>query len=282
MVDVPDRWSSVWLHARRALILTLALAPLSVGSAAAASPPRQPYADSVGAGAAAFTPLAAQTASVLLTPQPLLADTETYDAFGVLGRLPNGTLRYVYRRAIDHVGSAGTLMSRTSADNGETWSAPTTMLAEPGVDLRVGSGGVTQTGRFVLVDGRYDTRTRTYLSIVSRYSDDGGATWSTGTTLPTTGTTAFLPNGSVVQTADGELLTSWYGDDGTTFDVFVVKSSDDGAHMGTEDRGHQRAGRRQREQQVHRGVLHRRWKPHGDRPGPRRQRNRLHAGQEHR
>lgn len=185
-------------------------------------------------GTAAFRALVAQNDDALPVTPTYVANTATYDAFGVLSRMTDGTLLYVYREGTSHFGDVGVLRKRTSSDSGATWSAASTIVSEASVDLRNVGGGVTPTGRMVITYARYTPGTTTWNSIVSRYSDDNGVTWSSGTALTTTGSTVFSPHGSLIRTDDGQLLTSWYGDDGgTTYKVFVVKSSDNGATWGS-------------------------------------------------
>ena len=164
----------------------------------------------------------------------VIANTSTYDAFGVMFKLSNGTLMYIYRQGALHIGATdfGIIRQRTSTDNGTTWSAATTLFSEALMDLRNCAGGTTPSGRMVLFYGRYNGTT--WQSNVYRYSDDDGANWSSETTLSQSGytLTAFSPHGALISTEDGQLLCSWYGNDATTFYSFVTKSSDNGATWG--------------------------------------------------
>lgn len=182
-------------------------------------------------GTSAFRVVVAHYDDNLPVTPTFVANTSTFDAFGVLGKLANGTLLYAYREGASHVGAAdfGILRYRTSTDGGATWSAATTIATEASVDLRNLGGGVTPTGRFVIFYTRYNPAGAVSYSVASRYSDDNGATWSSPYTLTTTGMTNAHPHGALIRTDDGQLLMSWYGDDATTFYSYVAKSTDDGA-----------------------------------------------------
>jgi hypothetical protein len=174
----------------------------------------------------------AQTSSGTMSNEEWAALITTYR-----GAVPETTnvLTYIYTEGTLHVGPTnfGIIKKRTSLDGGATWAAPVTLFSEADHDLRGVTGGVTPTGRFVLMYARLHSGSQTWQSIVTRYSDDNGVTWSSAVTIPTTGATAFCPHGSMIRTDDGQLLMSWYGDDGTTFRVFVIKSSDNGATWGS-------------------------------------------------
>ncbi len=161
---------------------------------------------------------------------PTTIDTATYDAFGVTGLLPNGTLFHAYREGTGHVTGNGLIRMRTSTDNGATWSSATTIFSESGIDLRNVAGGVTPTGRIVLFFARFEIGVA-WLSNVYAYSDDNGSSWSSPATLSQSGYTlsAFSPHGALIQTDDGALLCSWYGNDATNFYSFVTRSTDNGA-----------------------------------------------------
>lgn len=184
-------------------------------------------------GTAAFKTLTASYNAVGPdTPTTFTNGLAGYNAFGVTVALPSGTLLSIYRAGATHVGATdfGTLVKRTSSDRGATWSSASTVQTEGAMDLRNLAGGVTPTGRVVLAWARYNGTA--FVSIVSSYSDDSGATWSTPTTIPTVGATTYSPYGALVVTGDGQLLLSWYGDDGTTASVRTIKSADNGATWG--------------------------------------------------
>ena len=166
---------------------------------------------------------------------PSSIDTTTYDAFGITSQFPTGKLVIVYRQGSSHVGAGdyGIIRMRTSTNNGKTWSSATTITSESNVDLRNVGGGVTPNGRLVVLYGRYNPDSSTWLSIVYIYSDDEGVTWSSPTTLSTGSNTAYSPHGGLIPIADGKVLANWYGDDGTAYTSYVIISSDNGKTWGS-------------------------------------------------
>lgn len=90
-----------------------------------------------------------------------------------------------------------------SADDGQTWSAPTTVAEDPSGrifnwDLRC---AVAPDGRIGSFAWTYDTETTTYLDIHRRVSADGGLTWTAPEALGVSDQAArpaILPDGRVV------------------------------------------------------------------------------------
>lgn len=192
---------------------------------------------STSMGTSSFKALAVQHDATAVANPTFVADTSSYDAFGVLCQLAGGTLLYAYRQGASHSGSGdyGVLKYRTSTDNGATWSSATTILTEASVDLRNLAGGVTSGGRIVLAFARYNPATTGWLSQSTIYSDDNGATWSTPVAMSLTGytLTAYSPHGKMIATDDGQLLMPWYGETATDSYCFASKSTDNGATWST-------------------------------------------------
>lgn len=123
--------------------------------------------------------------TALLTPPTVtvgtpvvMADTETYDAFGVLFQKTDGTYVYYYREGTTHAADDGVVMMRTSTDGGATWSDPPTLVWErEGYDLRNLAGGPVSDGRWVICMSHYVVAD-TAFSAWRYVSDDEGATWS--------------------------------------------------------------------------------------------------------
>lgn len=165
-----------------------------------------------------------------------------YDQFSAFGGMvvAGERLLIVYRRGASHVGHGdyGDIVSRYSTD-GVNWTDPATIDDEAGVDLRNVSLGMGNSGRVILMYTRMDPDLdeQMYLSMVYRYSDDDGDSWSAAQTL---NDGAMVPNtssastyGAVVVGDGGKLMQTWYG--GVTaaadgiYSSFLATSVDNGA-----------------------------------------------------
>lgn len=167
----------------------------------------------------------------LPTPTPPSAiSSNRYDSFGTIGLFPSGHYVIAYRSGTDHVGTLdGTIKIRKSLDHGWTWQPETTVLSEPGVDLRNVGGGITFGGRMVLT---YSAYTNSFRNMAYIYSEDEGLTWTSPTNIDHLTNTAYSCYGNMIQIGSGEMLTSWYGYNTNGASVYytsyVIHSYDDG------------------------------------------------------
>lgn len=107
-----------------------------------------------------------------------LASTPTYDAFGVLFRLPSGRLLSVYRQGETHADDNGRIVQRRSDDGGTTWSEPRVIFDDPVFDDRNVAGGVLSSGTVILFWNTYDQNAKKPLRLYWSRSTDGGDTWA--------------------------------------------------------------------------------------------------------
>lgn len=156
-----------------------------------------------------------------------------YQAFGITDIFPSGTIVTVYSEGDNHVLDNGVVKMKKSTDNGRTWATTTIINNTPGVSIpAMGAGGVTHTGRLVLFYVRFFGSTFQSLNII--YSDDEGATFSSPVTVPVTPYVSnILPYGPLVKIGSDSLLLSFYGQNGDTSGVKVIKSGDDGVTWGS-------------------------------------------------
>ncbi len=156
-----------------------------------------------------------------------------YNFTGLMDYYPDGTIVNIVRQGRIHVGDTGILVMYTSVDQGQTWSTPTTIYSETGVDIRCQGGGITPKGRLIVFFGRYNPAGSAWLNLGYIYSDDKGLTWSTYTTISNGSNTVFAPYGGMQAIAGDSLMMSWYGHVGATYTQYIIKSGDNGATWGT-------------------------------------------------
>lgn len=156
-----------------------------------------------------------------------------YQAFGITDIFPSGTLVTVYSEGDNHVLNNGVIKMKKSHDNGRTWTTTTIVNNTPGVSIPgMGSGGVTQSGRLIVFYYRFFGSTFQSLNII--YSDDEGATFSSPVTVsPTPYTSNILPYGPLAKIGGDSLLLCFYGFNGDTSGVKIIKSGDDGVTWGS-------------------------------------------------
>ncbi len=167
--------------------------------------------------------------------RPAAINSGTYQAFGITAELPDGTIWIFYRDGTSHAGAGdyAVIKGRKSTDRGYTWSGAVTIASEAGVDLRMGGGGVTPSGRLIVFYKRYNPDTATHLSLGYIYSDDYGVTRSAYTAIPQGVETSGLPHGELISIGDGKLMQPWYGSHaGPTYGIYVITSDDDGLTWG--------------------------------------------------
>lgn len=164
-------------------------------------------------------------------------------AFPFVVRVSDGRLLAVCRKATSHGSYDGSLVGKHSSDDGASWGTEFTIVdgTVTGYDERDPGLMKLASGRLCLVNGRrkynaagdYSGQPQFY------YSDDNGATWSSGVSITTGlyGGNAGVDFGEVyasdvVQLHNGDLLCAGYGTHSSSvnhYDLFVSKSTDGGA-----------------------------------------------------
>lgn len=152
-------------------------------------------------------------------------------AFPTLVRQANGTLRCFARKGTTHNSYDGSVVSKTSTDNGLTWGSETTHFASTvSYEYRQAVPRLLASGRIGVALYRRSTADGLYAEYA--YSDDNGATWSTPVNV-TNGFNADAAVGDdVIELANGDLIFSMYGSAAfptTSFTIRVSKSTDGGA-----------------------------------------------------
>lgn len=156
-------------------------------------------------------------------------------AFPGVAKLPNGRLVAACRFGVSHVGDAGVIQAATSDDNGATWTSLSTVISEPGVDLRDPALTALSDGRLVMTLFRYDyANGKPYFACAS-YSSDGGVTWTAPAEIPYGFTDWSSSTGPIVETPGGELVAVGSGTNlgSSTRYVRAVVSIDGGTSWGS-------------------------------------------------
>jgi len=171
----------------------------------------------------------------LVGTAPPVIDNGKWNAYGITCVLPSGKLAIVYREGISHasVGDVGIIRIRTSIDSGNTWSEAITIQSDDTYDLRNVTGGVSPDGRLVVAIIRYDPGATSYSGFIDAryiYSEDEGETWSDPAILsePEGASNWYDFHGAMIAIGDGLVLLPAYGDDGTNYSEYVLRSSDGG------------------------------------------------------
>lgn len=168
---------------------------------------------------------------------PADIDNGTYDGWGFIDYFPSGKWVIVYRQGVTHGIDAGDIVMRTSTDQGNTWSAATTILAHATYDLGGIGGGVTPQGRLLVMYSRNTWSPNVFVDLNIIYSDNEGSSWSSPISVPTTGVNADFTTSQahVTAIADGKIMLNWFGRDTTTGaqKVFIIRSSDNGTTWGS-------------------------------------------------
>lgn len=176
------------------------------------------------------------------SPQTLLSDA-AYNAFPAIARLANGNLICVYRSGTDHIAppADGNLYSRTSSDNGLSWSAPVTVWDHATLDVRDPAVSVMANGTVVVTTTTYSgtggVETGTFLAYIIK-STDNGATWGAPIAVGSAFTVQREVGGApVVELASGTWMIPIAGrlttDSSTTEKVIMLFSTNSGATWGS-------------------------------------------------
>lgn len=170
----------------------------------------------------------------IVGPAPPVIDNGKWNAYGITCMLPSGKLAIVYREGISHagIGDLGIIRMRTSIKSGNTWSEAITIQSDDTYDLRNVAGGVAPDGRLVVAFIRYapSASGSGYIDARYIYSEDEGATWSEPAILsePQGASNWYDFHGAMIAIGDGLVLLPAYGNDGTNYSEYVLRSSDGG------------------------------------------------------
>ena len=158
-----------------------------------------------------------------------VANDEYYNAFPGLARLDDGTLVTVYRKGVLHARDRGYIVSRRSADGGQTWSDEVIVVDNPALDVRDPNIALLADGSLIVNYFQYDHElpgtVRNGLRVV--HSFDGGETWGEPVVV---GTGSFVATSApVLELPNGEVLLAYYGShEGSRYATAYVNRSDDG------------------------------------------------------
>ncbi len=158
--------------------------------------------------------------------------------FPVIVNLSGEKLFVVMRGGAGHVGIEGRLEGLQSADGGETWDPPFTIV-DSEVDDRNPALGQALDGTLVLAyheqgsyleDGNWAGHLEKVRMMVTR-SEDGGSTWETPWDMGYPAMEKHSSFGHIVTLHGGTLLMPIYGRDITTVEgccAYILRSSDNG------------------------------------------------------
>lgn len=157
---------------------------------------------------------------------------DQYNAFPGLAKTKNGTLIVVWRTGPSHGGGTnGRLYLSRSYDGGATWSTPE-LIRDETLDCRDPYITISKDGSRWYVTYFTYTSSTVFRSYVL-WSDDEGATWQDPVSLSVNTPRAVCS--PMVELADGTLMATLYGDNGSGDDIAtVVTSTDKGETWSTE------------------------------------------------
>ncbi|PYI54037.1 exo-alpha-sialidase [Paenibacillus flagellatus] len=187
-------------------------------------------------GALVAGPRPASAISSTTEPDVIVASgtpgtSNTY--FPSMERLSDGTLFVVYYGASAHEGTDGKIMKTVSTDDGQTWSAPVTMIDTP-EDDRDPSIMQMSDGTLLVSWFTYNNTTAKRQVRTAR-STDGGATWSAPVTVGTSLAATSAVTSKAVELSNGDLLLPIYGSVASTSEMprsTAVRSTDGGLTWG--------------------------------------------------
>ena len=165
--------------------------------------------------------------------------------FPTVVRQADGKLRAFCRKGTKHDTLDGSIVTKTSSDDGATWSSEATVIdgSVTTYDERDPKCVKLASGRLVLTWGRRKANgSYNYAGTEPQfaYSDDNGATWSTPVSVTSglyaaaygSATKGVVYGSDIVELDNGDLLMFGYGTHSSssyTFDLFCSKSTDGGA-----------------------------------------------------
>lgn len=148
-----------------------------------------------------------------------------YRGFGATVALPDGRLLCLAVKASYHASSDSVVVGKYSSDNGATWDASETSFPE------IASCEITvlASGRLAALLDDFGAALR-YPEYI--YSDDDGASWSTGVVIDWDFASGYAYPSDITELPNGDLLASAYGFDVAASGDYTLrwsKSTDDGA-----------------------------------------------------
>jgi hypothetical protein len=162
-----------------------------------------------------------------------------YLGFGFCGVFKSGVRVIVFVKADNHVGGSSIVMIGKSYNQGISYTIDTLLnQLHGGVNdtlITMGGGGIGPDNRLIVFYKRFRFSSPTFFPIDQRIalSDDEGSTLTSDIAVSNNGNDEYLPYGGLVHCANGELLLSWYGQTGSTYNVYVIKSTDGGLTWGS-------------------------------------------------
>lgn len=151
-----------------------------------------------------------------------------YNAFGITFLMKNNVIGIAYREGTNHVGTKGVIKLRTSKTN----FVSSQTVYQDSFDCRNGGGGVTSSGRVIIFFSRYDTVKSAFKDMGYVYSDDNCNTFSGYNVISHKNCDAFTFYGPLVISDKETIEQSWYGNTGNNYQVYLIKSYDNGTSWG--------------------------------------------------
>lgn len=164
--------------------------------------------------------------------------TDDYLLGGVYGaNAAKNKTNVITSRGPDHFGAGQdrAVVESISVNNGYTFPSFTEFFADASTSPQGAlAGGYLPSGRLVICYGKYTTATGVYTTLIVRYSDDDGATWSSEYLVSIPVTSPTLTGWNVldkIESCDnGDLVVTWYGASGTSlYNLYEMKSTDNAA-----------------------------------------------------
>lgn len=151
-----------------------------------------------------------------------------YIGFGFPDQFASGVRVIVYVSASNHVGGNSVVVVGKSYDQGRTFTKDTVLNGLPDTLITLGGGGIDHANRLHIFYKRFRFSSPTFFPVDQKiiYSDDEGETFSSPVTIGNAGNDEYLGYGGLVKCANNVSMLSWYGQTGTTFNVYAIKSSD--------------------------------------------------------
>lgn len=167
------------------------------------------------------------------TPQFVQVYANQYEDFPGLVKLQNGDLYGVWRSATGHLGPDGVIKASRSTNNGDSWSAATTIYSEPSANLQQDNTIVQLANGNILI-GFWTSQTSDGNPLVAKVlrSTDNGATWSlyaSSVPIPSGYDWVVFYGRMVELSAGGRILATMYGLTSGRFDALLFYSDDGGA-----------------------------------------------------
>jgi len=174
----------------------------------------------------------------LINTSITVTDNALNNSFPSIIKMSNGNLLTVYRAGVGHSGDKGSIKSKISTDNGDTWGAEANVYTDATYDSRDPSLTLLDSGRIWLVFFLSDASTSAHIADGVRiiYSDDNGSTWSGATTINSAFTGDCASNGPMLRYTSGKLAIPLYGKNSgdTYYSSSIIFSNDGGSTWGNE------------------------------------------------